>query len=416
MAAGLKDKVDQAKVTQALAKPTSTVMSIFQDTTIKTQLSAALGASTALTAERLLVVALNEIRRNAKLLDCTRESFVGALLLSAHLGLEVGGPLGHFYMVPFKNTKRGITEVVPILGYKGMIVLARRSAEVEDVVAREVCENDRFEFAYGIEDKLVHVPAEGDRGKPVRFYGIARFTNGGHLVRVMSVAEVNKFRDRSRAKDDGPWVTDYVAMGSKTVIRRMAAYMPLTTEAATAISEDEERELGLTPEGVLDLEALGYVLNGTAPASSKGVAAKAVPAADTVGEPEQPPPAATSAAAGLVITKPADAHSGGWVATIPGAAAGDAPLVCQICGATGVTHDDAKHAAAAAAKRKAKPEAAAAEEGGGAKSKEQTPEPPPSSAPSEPVEPAEKPVQESEEVVHLKEPSDPGAAFRSKPS
>lgn len=404
MATGLKDKVEQAKATQALAKPTSTVMAIFQDTTIKTQLSAALGASTALTAERLLVVALNEIRRNAKLLDCTRESFVGALLLSAHLGLEVGGPLGHFYMVPFKNTKRGITEVVPILGYKGMIVLARRSAEVEDVVAREVCENDRFEFAYGIEDKLVHVPAEGDRGKPVRFYGIARFTNGGHLVRVMSVAEVNKFRDRSRAKDDGPWVTDYVAMGSKTVIRRMAAYMPLTTEAATAISEDEERELGLTPEGVLDLEALGYVLNGTAPASRGSVPSNA----------SAKPEAAGAGGAGAVMpsTEGAAASEVGRDAGAP-LATTDAPVACLICGATGVTHDDAKHAAAAA-KRKAKPEAAAAEEGGGAKSKEQTPENPPSSAPSEPVVPAEKPVQESEEVVHLKEPLDPGAAFRGK--
>src|SRR6202171_4471550 len=261
---GLKDKVDQAKETQALAKPSSTVLSIFQDSRIKTQLSAALGSNVALSADRLLVVALNECRRNPGLLDCTRESFVGALLTAAHLGLEVGGPLGHFYLVPFYNSKKQVREITPILGYKGMIVLARRSNEIEDVVAREVCANDRFEFAYGIEDRLVHVPADGERGAVVKFYGVARFTNRGHLVRVMSVAELNKFRDRSKAKNDGPWVTDYVAMGGKTVIRRMAAYLPLTTEAATAIAEDEERELGLTPEGVLDLDALGFS-NGAPP-------------------------------------------------------------------------------------------------------------------------------------------------------
>lgn len=254
----LKDRVDQAKQTQALSTPTSTVLGIFQDARIKTQLAAALGSHVALSPDRLLVVALNECRRNPKLLTCTRESFVAALMTAAHLGLEVGGLLGHFYLVPFKNTNRGTFEVTPILGYKGMIVLARRSKEIEDVVARPVYEADHFEFSYGIEDRLVHVPAEGDRGKVIKFYGLARFTNGGHLLHVMSRADVDHYRARSKAKNDGPWVTDYEAMGSKTNVRRMAPYLPLTTEAAEAIAEDEERELGLTPEGVLDLDALGF--------------------------------------------------------------------------------------------------------------------------------------------------------------
>lgn len=299
----LKDRIDQAKQTQSLAKPASTVLSIFQDERIKSQLQAALPAG-GLTADRLLVVALNEIRRNPKLLDCTRESFVGALLLSAHLGLEVGGPLGHFYLVPFKNTKKNVSEITPILGYKGMIVLARRSGEISDISARAVFSNDVFEWQYGIEDRLVHRPAMLDRGSIVAFYGVARFTNGGHQLLVMSKADVDRYRARSRAKDDGPWVSDYEPMGAKTVIRRMSAFLPLTTEAAEAIAADEERELGLAPGEVLDLSDFGVARNGDAkkaPAAVEGGDAKTVeatgPAEGQAAEASDQPPSTAPAPA-----------------------------------------------------------------------------------------------------------------------
>ena len=55
---------------------------------------------------------------------------------AARLGLEIGGPLGHFHLVPFRNSKLGVKGVTPILGYKGMIVLARRSGEISSIAAR----------------------------------------------------------------------------------------------------------------------------------------------------------------------------------------------------------------------------------------------------------------------------------------
>ena len=67
----------------------------------------------------------NAIRFNPLLMQCTPESLVGALLLSAQVRLEPG-PLGHVYLVPFKDTKRNAHEVVWMLGYTGIVELGRR--------------------------------------------------------------------------------------------------------------------------------------------------------------------------------------------------------------------------------------------------------------------------------------------------
>lgn len=65
------------------------------------------------------------VRFNPLLMECTSSSLVAALLLSAQCRLEPG-PLGHVYLVPFRNTNAGTVEVVWMLGYTGIVELARR--------------------------------------------------------------------------------------------------------------------------------------------------------------------------------------------------------------------------------------------------------------------------------------------------
>ncbi len=76
-------------------------------------------------------------------------------------------------------------------------------------------------------DKLTHV------------YMVAHFKDGGHYIDVMTRAEVEKVRQRSKAKDSGPWVTDYEAMARKSVVRRGFPYLPVSIEAQMAASSDE---------------------------------------------------------------------------------------------------------------------------------------------------------------------------------
>lgn len=190
-------------------------------------------------ADRLARIATTTIKTTPALLECTAQSLLGALMLSAQTGLEPG-PLGHVYFVPRKN--KGVAECQWMLGYKGIIELARRSGQLVSIEAREVCERDEFRFAYGLDEELVHRPfMDGDRGPIVAFWGLAKFKDGGHYFLVMSKADVDKAKERSDAgrKGFGPWITDYAAMGRKTVIRRMMPFLPLSPEQANAISHDE---------------------------------------------------------------------------------------------------------------------------------------------------------------------------------
>lgn len=186
--------------------------------------------ASSVTPEKMARIALNELRTNSYLAGIAMrnpDSFINSVVQASHLGLEIGGALGQCYLVPYKN------EVKAIVGYRGLLTLARRSGFINSIKAEMVYENDEFTLELGIETKVTHKPfLTGDRGKPKLAYMVAHFVDGGHHFEWMSIGEVNKIRDRSPAANKGssPWTTDYEQMALKTVIRRGWKYLPMSIE------------------------------------------------------------------------------------------------------------------------------------------------------------------------------------------
>lgn len=197
-----------------------------------------------LTADRLLRVAMTSIQKTPKLLDCTPQSLLACVMTCAQLGLEPDQFLGQAYLVPFKDKKRNIIVCTLIPGYRGYIALARRSGEVKSVSSQVVYENDHFLLQYGIEEKLEHIPAEGERGNPKGAYVIFKYKDGGYSFDYMSKDDIEKIRKRSKTPDEGPWVTDWAEMAKKTVIKRHAKVTPLSVEMQTAIALEDRANMG----------------------------------------------------------------------------------------------------------------------------------------------------------------------------
>jgi recombination protein RecT len=234
------------------------IAALLTDPRIKAQMALALPKH--VTADRLARVALTEVRKNPALARCDQHSFMGALMTCAQLGLEPGGPLGHAYLIPFENRRANRTEVQFIVGYRGMIDLARRSGQIASIEARPVYEGDTFEVTLGLDSNLRHVPDfdNPNRSQPdkLRFvYAVAKLKDGGIQFDVMSRREIEAVRAQSRAGNSGPWVTHFEAMALKTVVRRLFKWLPISVELAAAIEADERAELGLPQDNPLVIDA-----------------------------------------------------------------------------------------------------------------------------------------------------------------
>ena len=193
-----------------------------------------------MTPERFTRIALSAVSNTPKLGNCTPQSFLGAMMNAAQLGLEPNTPLGQAYLIPFENRKKGITECQFQIGYKGLIDLAYRSGEVKMIDAQTVYENDEFEYELGMDPVLKHKPARTNRGNPIYFYATFKLTNGGQGFQVMSIEDVQDHAKKySKTYNNGPWQTNFEEMAKKTVLKKLLKYAPLKTEFVKQVTSDE---------------------------------------------------------------------------------------------------------------------------------------------------------------------------------
>lgn len=225
--------------------------------------------------DRIARIALTVLRQTPALGRCNPQSFLGALMTCAQLGLEPG-PLGEAYFVPYGQ------EVTFIPGYRGLVKLAWQSGQMKSISAHTVRERDEFEYAYGLEPVLRHKPALSDGGEVIAVYAAAVLKDGGSAFVVLSRDDVEAIRTRSRAGRNGPWVTDWDAMARKTAVRQLVRWLPLSSElhnlAQAALldesvrrGEDVVKDLDeVTPDYIeVDVQAVHEEPPATAPASDR---------------------------------------------------------------------------------------------------------------------------------------------------
>jgi len=194
-----------------------------------------------ITPERMARIAMTAITKNPKLGACSQESFFGALLTAAQLGLEVNTPLGEAYLIPYK-LKTGGLQCQFQIGYQGLLALAYRTNEFRRIKAVVVHEGDDFNYSYGLNPVLNHV-SKGT-GNPTHVYALYELINGGGDFEVWTwdqVLEHAKKYSQSYNASDSPWKTAAEEMAKKTILRSLLKYAPKTVEAknlSEAISAD----------------------------------------------------------------------------------------------------------------------------------------------------------------------------------
>lgn len=260
-AGAIAKRAQNQQVTQAGEEQPTTLRGWVQ--AMMPQISRALPS--VITPERFTRIVLTALSSTPQLAQCTRDSFLGGMMLAAQLGLEPNTPLGQAYLIPYRNNKKGVMECQFQVGYKGLIDLAYRSGEVASVQAHCVYANDEFKYELGLEPVLKHKPAVGNRGDMIAVYAVFKLKNGGYGFEVMSKEDAEEhMRKYSRAasKGNSPWQTNFDEMAKKTVLKRVLKLAPLRSEFARGVVADGGTfDAQFAEDGSADIIEAAYEVN-----------------------------------------------------------------------------------------------------------------------------------------------------------
>jgi recombination protein RecT len=195
-------------------------------------------------ADRMIRVMLTAVNTTPKLLECSRESLLSALMKCSQYGLEPDGR--HAHLIPYGK------ECQLIFDYKGLVNLVRRSGDVADIHCDVVYEKDDFSFGFGTGGGLVHKPnlKEEDRGQITCAYSFVKLKDGSTSYEVMPWWEIEKVKEGSQGYQaflkkyikTSPWESNWAEMAKKTVFRRHSKWLPLSFEISEAIHMDDDRQ------------------------------------------------------------------------------------------------------------------------------------------------------------------------------
>lgn len=234
-------------ITHPLPSP-AVLSSILEKPERRAELGALL-AETGISTDRFIRTVVHAVANNPQIMRCSGESILLATLDAARMGLEPTGQYGGAYLI-----NRGGKAVMEV-DYRGFIRMAQRSGAIKRAIASPVYEGDRFEWEEGTNPRIKHVPTQGparhdeERGELTHVYAIAWLPDGTPQFRVMERSEVDAIMARTSSKKDGkvvgPWVSDYIAMALKTVVRNLFKWMPAVYNPALQYAL--EREDALAP-------------------------------------------------------------------------------------------------------------------------------------------------------------------------
>ncbi|GHU67845.1 hypothetical protein FACS189447_10260 [Spirochaetia bacterium] len=198
-----------------------------------------------ITVQRMMRIVMTAIRVNPRLAECTPDSFYGAMLTSLQLGLEVNTPLEHAFLIPRKNGK-GVLQCHFEMGYKGLVELCYRTNLYKRIEAEVVYEGDKFDYQYGFNQKLIHLPC-GRQEKPLKVWALFELINGGIAFKVWTWDQImNHAKTFSESFDtESPWKSPWLAnptsqrgMAKKTVLHDALSYAPKSVELARSLNAD----------------------------------------------------------------------------------------------------------------------------------------------------------------------------------
>lgn len=242
-----KNAVQAARKTQFQA--------IIKDSKVQANLTGTLGdAARTKTFTSSLISAVST---NPALQECDGMSIISAALLGESLNLSPSPQLGHYYMVPFKDNKAGISKATFVLGWKGYYQLALRSGQYRNIDAVAIKEGELDEYDPITGEIKIHAisdPMEREKAKTIGYYAWFELINGFkkamYWPKEKMEAHALKYSKGYAAKKGYTfWEKDFDAMALKTMYRQLISkYGIMSLEMQKAYVNDMTVQTSTDPE------------------------------------------------------------------------------------------------------------------------------------------------------------------------
>lgn len=211
---------------------------------VKNQINNVLGGKN---GQRFIASIISAVQTNPALQECSNSSILSSALLGESLKLSPSPQLGHYYLVPFNDNKRGCKVAQFQMGYKGLLQLAIRSGQYKkiNVVAIKEGELVRFDpLNEEIEVNLIEDELVRENTPTVGYYASFTYLNGFqksiYWSREKMEAHALKYSKGYKAKKGYTfWEKDFDGMAYKTMLRQLISkWGIMSIDMQTAIDSD----------------------------------------------------------------------------------------------------------------------------------------------------------------------------------
>ncbi len=201
--------------------------------------------------QKFIASVISAVQANPQLQECTNTSILSAALLGSSLNLTPSPVMGQFYLVPYKNTKAGVTEAQFQIGYRGLTQLAIRSGYYKKLNVLPIKEGELIRFdplEEEIEVNLIDDEEAREKAPTIGYYATFTYSNGFKKAIYWSKAKMQSHaekysqgyrKDLQSGTNFTFWSKNFDDMACKTMLRHLISrWGIMSTELQTAYEND----------------------------------------------------------------------------------------------------------------------------------------------------------------------------------
>ena len=201
--------------------------------------------------QKFIASVVSAVQANPQLQECTNSSILSAALLGSSLNLTPSPVMGNYYLVPFRNTKAGVTEAQFQIGYKGYIQLAIRSGYYKKLNVLPIKEGELIRFDpldEEIEVQLIDDEDAREKAPTIGYYATFTYSNGFKKAIYWSKSKMQSHaekysqgyqRDLKNGTSFTFWSKNFDDMACKTMLRQLISkWGIMSIDIQTALEKD----------------------------------------------------------------------------------------------------------------------------------------------------------------------------------